>query len=414
LYSIEEICDAMITAGSAAALCRSEQDFLLCALQAAGELLEVSCVVFYPAPSSPFGHIGTLRVNQRAGSDLEIPESLPTTFSDYLRRQPRRIIVSGEWDALGTLLPSFDFSCCSSLWISLGNEDHAFGALAFFDHASRRFDRTQQKISELTAHVIRLGLESQAGRQTLQNSEAANYHEFSKLIGGVARDLINPLTAIFGYIELLKAESVEPRSAHLVTRMEEQIEKARRVIATFSSGSEIQKLRTGENPTVPRAELERPIASPKPKTEIAADTSMWQPASPEDNAGARILLVQRSEAVLEFQRSVLSALGVEVIPSLSASDALDHLRTTKMDAIVLDDELEEPLSSKRLVWWVRENRPELAERMLLTVSRKPSRETREILEIAMLPHVTKPLEVLELYSRAQQVLHSGKNPHLLQ
>ena len=76
----------MITAGSAAALCRSEQDFLLCALQAAGELLEVSCVIFYPAAGSPFGHIGTLRVNQRAGNDLETPESLPTMFSDYLRR----------------------------------------------------------------------------------------------------------------------------------------------------------------------------------------------------------------------------------------------------------------------------------------------------------------------------------------
>jgi hypothetical protein len=52
--------------------------------------------------------------------------------------------------------------------------------------------------------------------------------------------------------------------------------------------------------------------------------------------------------------------------------------------------------------------------MLLTVSRKPSAETREILETAMLPHVTKPLEVLELFSRAQQVLQSGRNPHLLQ
>jgi len=403
----------MITAGSAAALCRSEQDFLLCALQAAGELLEVSCAVFYAASSSPFGHVGTLRVNQRAGSNLETPESLPTTFSDYLRRQPRRMIVSGEWDALSTLLPSFDFSCCASLWISLGNEDQAFGALAFFDHASRRFDRTQQKISELMAHVIRLGLESQTGRQTLQSSEAANYDEFSKLVGEVARDLINPLTAIFGYIELLKAESVEPRSAHLVTRMEEQIEKARKVIATFSSGSEMQKMRGSETTTIPRADLERSIAPAKPKTEALANAPMWQPTSSE-GAGARILLVQRSEAVLEFQRSVLSALGAEVIPALSASDALDHLRTTKMDAIVLDDELEEPLSSKRLVWWVRENRPELAERMLLTVSRKPSRETREILEIAMLPHVTKPLEVLELYCRAQQVLHSGKNPHLVQ
>jgi CheY-like chemotaxis protein len=413
LYSIEEICDAMITAGSAAALCRSEQDFLLCALQAAGELLEVSCVVFYPAAGAPFEHIGTLRVNQRAGSDLETPETLPATFSDYLRRQPRRIIVSGDWDSLKTLLPSFDFSCCASLWISLGNEDQTFGTLAFFDHASRRFDRTQQKISELTAHVIRLGLESQAGRLTLQTSEAGNYREFSKLVGGVARDLINPLTAIFGYIELLKAESAEPRSTHLIARMEEQIEKARKVIAAFSSGSELRKLQGVQPALVPRAELERPIAPSKPSPEVAAKPE-WQDVTSEANTGARILLVQRSEAVMEFQRSVLSALGAEVIPALSASDALDCLRTTKMDAIVLDDELEEPLSSKRLVWWVRENRPELAERMLLTVSRKPSRETREILEIAMLPHVTKPLEVLELYSRAQQVLQSAKNPHLLQ
>ena len=138
----------------------------------------------------------------------------------------------------------------------------------------------------------------------------------------------------------------------------------------------------------------------------------WQPETPR--AGAKILLVQRSEAVLAFQRSVLGALGVEVVPALSASDALDHLRMERMDAIILDDELEEPLSSKRLVWWVRENRPELSDRMLLTVSRKPSSETRELLEIAMLPHVTKPLEVLELYSRAQQVLQSGRNPQLLQ
>src|SRR2546423_6517732 len=271
----------MITAGSAAGLCRSEQDFLLCALQAAGELLEVSCAVFYAASSSPFGHVGTLRVNQRAGSNLETPESLPTTFSDYLRRQPRRMIVSGEWDALSTLLPSFDFSCCASLWISLGNEDQAFGALAFFDHASRRFDRTQQKISELMAHVIRLGLESQTGRQTLQSSEAANYDEFSKLVGDVARDLINPLTAIFGYIELLKAESVEPRSAHLVTRMEEQIEKARKVIAAFSSGTEGRQLSGTEIVPVARTELERPVVASKPKKETVPNTTMWQESPPD-------------------------------------------------------------------------------------------------------------------------------------
>jgi DNA-binding response OmpR family regulator len=140
----------------------------------------------------------------------------------------------------------------------------------------------------------------------------------------------------------------------------------------------------------------------------------WQDAGIGSTIGARILLVQRSEAVLEFQRSVLSALGAEVIAAFSGTEALDLLRSKDIDAIVLDDELDESFSSKRLVWWVRENRPELADRMLLTVSKKPSAETREILEIAMLPHVAKPLEVLELYSRAQQILQSGRSPQTLQ
>ena len=414
MYSIEEICDAMIAAGSAAAHCRTEQEFLRLALQAGGSVLDVSCTVFYAA-STNFDHIGTVRVNQRAGTDLETPETLPSSFSDYLRRQSGRMILSSDWDALATLLPTFDFSCCSSLWITVGNDERTFGAIAFFDHASRRFDRTQQRIAELIANVVMLGLETQAGRHSQHGNEAATYHEFAKLVGGVARDLINPLTAIFGYIELLKAEATGPRSVHLMSRMEEQIAKARRVIATFSAGSASQNPRAEDLvAAIPRTELDRPVALTIRRREPPPQPPMWQPASPESSAGARVLLVQRSEAVLDFQRSVLSALGVEVIPALSASDALDRLRTSEMDAIILDDELEEPLSSKRLVWWVRENRPELTDRMLLTVSRKPSPETREILEIAMLPHVTKPLEVLELYSRAQQMLHTGKTPHLLQ
>jgi DNA-binding response OmpR family regulator len=139
----------------------------------------------------------------------------------------------------------------------------------------------------------------------------------------------------------------------------------------------------------------------------------WQDAGIGSTIGSRILLVQPNEAVFEFQRSVLSALGAEVIPAFSGIEALDALRSREIDAIVLDDELDQSFTSKRLVWWVRENRPELADRMLLTVSKKPSSDTREILEIALLPHVAKPLEVLELYSRAQQMLQAGRSPQSL-
>ena len=414
MYSIEEICDAMIATGSAATFCRDEQEFLRCALQEAGELLEVSCGVFYATPGSLFDHVGTVRINQQAGDELQIPESLPTAFADHVRRQSGRIVISRDWDALSTIFPAFDFSGSASLWISVGSEERFFGTLAFFDHGSRRFERTQQKVADLIANLIKLGLESQAARHSIHNNEAATYQQVSKMVGGVARDLINPLTAIFGYVELLKAESSEPRPLHLISRVEEQIEKARKVIGALSTVSGQPKFSAPDAGSPRSAELERTAISLVKKPEVLEPAPVWQPPTPGSTSGSRILLVQRSEAVLEFQRSVLSALGAEIIPALSASEALDQLRTKKMDAVILDDELDEGFSSKRLVAWIRENRPELADHMLLTVSRKPSPETREILETAMLPHVTKPLEVLELYSRAQQVLQAGRSPQLLQ
>jgi CheY-like chemotaxis protein len=401
LYSIEAICDALITAGSAAAYCRNEEEFLRCALQSAGDLLDVSCSTFYGASTSPLEHIGNVRVNQRAGGELDIPATLPSSLTDYLRQQPNQIIVSAEWDALETLLPAFDFNSSSSLWLVVGDDEKTFGTLAFFDHAARRFDRTQQKISRLVSMVMTLGLQVHGSRHASRPVEAASYHEFSKLVGGVARDLINPLTAIFGYVELLKAEAITGRSPHLLARMEEQIEKARKVVSSFSTQFEWPKQREGEPiAAIPRTEVERPLAPAVAKI--------------GPTAGARILLVQPSDAVLEFQRSVLMALGVQVFPASSGNEAIDLLRAQELDAIILDDELEDACTSKKLVWWVRENRPNLAERMLITVSRKPSAETREILEIAMLPHVTKPLEVLELYSRAQQVLQNGRGQQLVQ
>ena len=402
----------MITAGSAAASCRTEREFLLCALRAAGDLLEVSCCAFYPA-SPAFDHIGSVRVNHCTAGDLAIPEKLPSTFSDHLRRQTRRIVVSREWDSLGTILPAFDFTGCSSVWIAIGNEERTFGTLACFDHPSRNFDRTQQKIVELIATVVMMGLDFQITRHS-GHGESASYHEFSKLASTIARDLINPLSAIFGYIELLKAEPVGARPTHLVTRLEEQVEKARRVITTFSTGARLSSNDTEAPPPATPSQLGRSATTLSPKRNETAVTHVHDPVNPDESATARILLVQRNEAVFEFQRSVLNALGAEIIPAFSCSDALDQLRVKELDAIILDDELEEPISSKRLVMWVRENRPELSDRILLTVSRKPSPETLEIIETAMLPHVTKPIEVLELYSRAQQVLQAGKNPHLLQ
>src|SRR6185437_1297506 len=109
----------------------------------------------------------------------------------------------------------------------------------------------------------------------------------------------------------------------------------------------------------PKTELTRPRPLLVKRSETAEPAPVWQPNPSEAAGSSRILLIQRSEAVLEFERSVLSALGAEIVPALSAGDAIQHLRAHKMDAVILDDELDETFSSKRLVAWIRENRPEL-------------------------------------------------------
>src|SRR6185437_2158696 len=157
-----------------------------------------------------------------------------------------------------------------------------------------------------------------------------------------------------GYIELLKAESIEGRSTHLVARMEEQIDKARRVIAALSTISGQPRFTRVEAPMAsPKAEPTRPRPLLVKRPEAVDTAPVWQPNPSEGSGSSRILLIQRSEAVMEFERSVLSALGAEIVSALTANDALDLLRTKKMDAVILDEELEENFSSKRMVSWIR-------------------------------------------------------------
>jgi hypothetical protein len=80
------------------------------------------------------------------------------------------------------------------------------------------------------------------------------------------------------------------------------------------------------------------------------------------------------------------------------------MEATKVDAVILDDELEGEWSASKIFAWICEHKPELAQKVLLTVSPRPADEVREWMEGCGIPSVTKPLHIMKLFAGIQRIL----------
>jgi CheY-like chemotaxis protein len=129
-----------------------------------------------------------------------------------------------------------------------------------------------------------------------------------------------------------------------------------------------------------------------------------QPVRPATIPPARELIIQKNEATLEFKRTVLSALATDVIATFSGAEAIQLLQKEDLQAVILDDEMDGEWPGRKLYGWICEHRPELRERVLLTVSNHPRPDILELIEDNHVPHVSKPLQMVELFSGMQQIL----------
>src|SRR5437867_3996664 len=82
--------------------------------------------------------------------------------------------------------------------------------------------------AQLSYELKSLNERKQKKQQPIKKSssrEVDRYIESTKLIGNVSRDLINPLTAIMGYIDLLKVEGLDDRCQQYIQKLQSQTEK---------------------------------------------------------------------------------------------------------------------------------------------------------------------------------------------
>jgi signal transduction histidine kinase len=223
----------------------------------------------------------------------------------------------------------------------------------------------------------------------------------SRLVAVIARDLINPITAMLGYIELLRGENLDEKALHYVAKLQQQTEKLQRTVTEWRDAPAAviatQALAVQRVETIARA--------PLPET----------PATPKlDIKPARVLIVQKNESALEFQKAVLGTLPTEVVATFDGKQAIEMLGAEgeNVSVVILDDELDGEWPGRKLYGWICDNRPDLRERVLLTVSSATRPDLRELIESENLAYVQKPLRTVELFDSVRQILTGKSHRHL--
>ena len=118
----------------------------------------------------------------------------------------------------------------------------------------------------------------------------------------------------------------------------------------------------------------------------------------------RVLLVEEEEAVLEFERDVLTGSGATVVTARNVEDVKTRLLSEGFEAIIMNGKMPE-WSTKESYSWIKQNCPGMESHILYTFSNsvEPG-EGRTFLQDNNIPSLVKPFEVAELISQARKLL----------
>ncbi|HVM94189.1 MAG TPA: ATP-binding protein [Terriglobales bacterium] len=122
----------------------------------------------------------------------------------------------------------------------------------------------------------------------------------------------------------------------------------------------------------------------------------------------RVLLVEDEEAVLEFERDVLSGAGAEVTTSTSVEDSREKIRSGSFDVIVMSGRMPGGIGAEDSYEWVAANCPGMQKRLLFTFSSLVDDKMRNFLQEHALPSLSKPFEVGDLISQVRMIAEKSK------
>ena len=124
----------------------------------------------------------------------------------------------------------------------------------------------------------------------------------------------------------------------------------------------------------------------------------------ESRLEGNVLLVDDEEAVLDFEREVLSAAGLQVATVSSGAEAVESLKNEDFDILLLDSKIPGTWSSEQVFQWLQKNRPELVPRTVFVLSDVSDPGVRAFVDATKIFCLVKPFEVSDLLSVVRRAL----------
>ncbi len=137
-----------------------------------------------------------------------------------------------------------------------------------------------------------------------------------------------------------------------------------------------------------------------------------EPVAASKREGAiqgRVLLVEEEEAVLEFERDVLTGAGANVVTAKRSSDVKTALLAEPFDAVIMSGKMPADWNAKEAYAWVQQNCPQMEKHVLFTFSNGVEQgDERAFLQENSVPYLVKPFEVKELIAQARRLLQKAQ------
>jgi CheY-like chemotaxis protein len=402
-YSVELMSHSLLEAAKAAASSPDESEIISAYLNQLLIILESNCAIFYPADASPLNSRTAIRAHSSGKRELAAPVSITRQTQAFVRNAEHQVVTSDDpIFSMGHLRALVLPNAAASLWIAVTAREAHYGTIVLLEQSRREFIEVELDVARTFALQLGHALSGLKRNVPIEEDrpessyDLARHLESSKLMSVVSRDLINPLTAMLGYIDLLLAEPLDEKPQHYIARLQGQVEKVQNIILSINSSS---------SQTMPQAApAVAPMATLQPRYTPPPMSMPLELPSPVEGTRPRILLIQKNEALIEFQRSVLSGMMIDPVISLTGADAVTLLQSEEVQAVILDDELDGEWPGRKLLNWILANKPELNERILLTVSSRPKAEIRELIEKSNIAYISKPLQMGALLTGVQQIL----------
>jgi DNA-binding response OmpR family regulator len=121
-----------------------------------------------------------------------------------------------------------------------------------------------------------------------------------------------------------------------------------------------------------------------------------------NRALAPILLIEDEPSVSAFVRAALERRGYRVVQAATGAEGLHELSTGTYAGVISDIRMPGDINGADVHKWIRRNRPELGERIILISGDTANSETQSLLSGSTTPCIEKPFRVQQLISAVEK------------